>query len=273
MATWRVNDVVVVLNTEDVVPIHDTTGSWYCINTALTTMHDLVQRLRYTNGNHILAITPYNAQVRLLLALRDDATEKALQSGNRKIAKELTKVMILTVDSSMGKDRHVVVLDSVGCDQGFFWRQPRTLVAGTRTRTCFVFIGPTYLYTSTKKIAMDNRLKDMLYEWGQARVIVPIQRHERDTFEQYHDVQVALGLVSLDATPKILTDLRLAPLAAALTPEEYSEVEEDGVFNEQIQQHLDMIREQHQQLLSASGVGRSVPPHLRRRFGQRLKQE
>ena len=57
--------------------------------------------------------------------------------------------MIITVDSPMGKNHPHVGLDTIGNDKGFFWRQPRTLVAGTRARYSFVFVGPTYDYTSS----------------------------------------------------------------------------------------------------------------------------
>lgn len=49
----------------------------------------------------------------------------------------------------MGKNHPHVGLDTIGNDKGFFWRQPRTLVAGTRARYSFVFVGPTYDYTSS----------------------------------------------------------------------------------------------------------------------------
>lgn len=236
---WGIRNVIVAVNVKDVTPCADSTGSYYCIQTALTAMHDLTSRLRQQLGHQILVITPYNAQVRLLLALRDAAVQKALQAGDRKLAKELTKVMIITVDSSMGKDRHVTILDTVGHDKGFFWRQPRTLVAGTRAKTSLVFIGPTYDYTASSHIDAKNRLKNAIYQWGSGKdkKITSVEKHQLGRFEQYHSVQVAFNLTSNEETARA-PNPRSAPLGADLTAAEYSDDEDDALFYRDLSEQM-----------------------------------
>ncbi|KAL6709590.1 hypothetical protein ACN47E_001525 [Coniothyrium glycines] len=190
---WRTNSVIVVLNTEDVAPLKDISRSWYCFATAITTIHNLIQRLMYLSSDSIMILAPYNAQIRVLLTLRKGAIKTANAVNDRKLAKELNEVMIITVDSSIGKDRPYVILDTVGRDRGFLWRQPRTLVAGTRARTGFTFVGPTYPYTSSEHIEPDNRLKQMLFSWGSKKYIVTIPKIKLASFEQYHDVQRTLN--------------------------------------------------------------------------------
>ncbi|KAL1603739.1 hypothetical protein SLS60_005329 [Paraconiothyrium brasiliense] len=235
---WGIRNVIAVLNTEDVVPLRDPTGSYYCVNTALTTMHDLLHRLRHISGDHVLVITPYNAQVRVLLAFQSAAVSNAIRAGENRLAKQISKVAILTVDSAMGKDAPFVILDTVGHDKGFFWRQPRTIVAGTRARNGLTIVGPTYVYTSSKNIDSSNRLKEMLHQWGpQRNVIVTVAKHKIATFEQYLQVQKALDISIADiGTPT--RDLRFAPLAIALQPEDYSDEEESVNYNEALQARL-----------------------------------
>ncbi|OAG08871.1 uncharacterized protein CC84DRAFT_1215334 [Paraphaeosphaeria sporulosa] len=64
-----IRSTIVVLNIEDVAPTRDATGSCYCVETSLTTMHDLINRLRHVSGDDIMIVTPYNARVRLLGAM------------------------------------------------------------------------------------------------------------------------------------------------------------------------------------------------------------
>lgn len=190
---WGKESVVVVVNTKDAKAHCDRTGSWYCSTTAIIAMHDIVSRVRCVSGDDIMVITPYKAQLRVLLALRDEAVHDALARRWTGLAEQLTRVMIITVDSSMGKDRHHVVLDTVGHDSGFLWQQPRSLVAGTRARTSFTFIGPTLPFTSPFRSAKD-RLRNMLCEWGREGLIVTVERYDMHRFEQYPSVLRAMEL-------------------------------------------------------------------------------
>jgi hypothetical protein len=186
MRIWGVRNVIVVLNTRDAAPLRDATGSYYCVDTGLATMHDLIQRLRHVSGSDMLVITPYNAQVRLLMAFQAAAVSNALRAGQDRLAQEISKVAVLTVDSAMGKDTHFVILDTVGPDKGFFWRQPRTIVAGTRARSSLTIVGPIYTYTSSDSIDQKNRLKKCLYKWGRmGNHVVTLPKHKLARFEQY----------------------------------------------------------------------------------------
>lgn len=187
---WGKSSVIVVVNTENATAQRDTNGSWYSIQTALTTMHDVAQRLQDIPGENIMVITPYNTQLSLLMALRDTAQRNAVAVGNATLTDELSRIMIITVDSSMGKDREHVVFDTVGHADGFLWRQPRTLVAGTRAWSSFIFIGPTYNYSSGSQ--GKDRLKSMLYVWNSEGLIARLSDTKLSTFEQYKTVQTRL---------------------------------------------------------------------------------
>jgi hypothetical protein len=194
---WGVRHAIVVVNTNMVTsPMKDATGSSYCWDTALVSAHDFVERAREIPGQRIMVITPYNAQVILLIALREAAVANALLAGNKGYAKEITKILILTVDSSMGKDASHVILDTVGYDKGFFCRQPRTLVAGTRARSSLTFVGPTLLFSSSKFIDTQNRLKEALHQWGSERAfITTVNEQKMASSEQYPQVQQTLNIL------------------------------------------------------------------------------
>jgi hypothetical protein len=187
MAIWKVSSPIVVINTTTARPNQDITQSWYCIETAITTMHDLTRRLTHIPGKHVMVITPYNAQLRLLNAMRDKAVRKA--SYEPDLAKQLLDVMIITVDSSMGKERHHVILDTVGNPDGFLWRESRSLVAGTRARTSFVFIGPA---SCLSKAQSKNRLIEQLFIWAKQKLIVTLECKDLDKYEQYIEAQSVL---------------------------------------------------------------------------------
>ena len=50
-------------------------------------MHDMVQRLQYVRSEDVMIIVPYNAQLYLLLALRDGAYRNALDRASSSLAR------------------------------------------------------------------------------------------------------------------------------------------------------------------------------------------
>ncbi|CAA9958805.1 hypothetical protein PTMSG1_02340 [Pyrenophora teres f. maculata] len=147
---WGRKSVFVVVNTEHAVATRETSGSWYNVVTAIATMHDMIDRLRTIDGDDLLFITAYNGQLRLLRTFRDTAVRNALAVDDKKLAKQLTKVMMITIDSSMGKDRQHVIMDS----------------------------------------GQKDPLKEMLYRWNKDGLIVTLDRISTASFEQYRDAQV-----------------------------------------------------------------------------------
>jgi hypothetical protein len=243
---WGIYNPIVVINvayTTGATAMRDATGSWYCVATAVTTMHDMTSRLRHVSGNQLLVITPYNAQVRVLQAFQSAAVMNAMRAGDLKLAKEISKVPILTVDSSMGKDAQFVILDTVNQDRGFFWQQPRTLVAGTRARTGFAFVGSTYHLTSSKYIPYDNRLKEALHQWGPQGIVTTVSEQKLATFEQYLHVQQALSIAAVDATQ--IRDFQRAPLGATLKASDYSDDEDEDEENwkQSLELRVKLLRE------------------------------
>ncbi|KAL6169668.1 hypothetical protein ACJQWK_04672, partial [Exserohilum turcicum] len=190
---WGKKSTIVVVDTPTADTRRDATGSWYCIDTALVTIHDVVNRVLLTQGGNVLVITPYNAQLRLLNTLRDGAIRDAKMSGKERLAFELSRVSMLTVDASMGKDRHHVVLDTVGNADGFLWLQPRMLVAGTRARSSLVFVGPASHY-SVSKSGINRHLMDCLREWADNRLMVTLDQNQMNKLEQYPSIQNAMQI-------------------------------------------------------------------------------
>ncbi|KAE8851918.1 hypothetical protein PTNB73_00937 [Pyrenophora teres f. teres] len=226
---WGKKSVVVVVNTEHAVATQESSGSWYSVVTAIATMHDMVNRLKTIDGDDVLVITPYNGQLRLLQTFRDTAVRNALAAHDKKLAKQLTKVMMITIDSSMGKDREHVIMDSVGNAEGFLWQRPRTLVAGTRARSSFIFIGPTFHYTHSAKGPKD-RLKEMLYRWGKDGLIVTLDRISIASLEQYRDTQVALSVAIKEDAFKAPHNYRQAALGPELTEADYTDEEDSDTI-------------------------------------------
>jgi hypothetical protein len=105
----------------------------------------------------------------------------------------------------------------------------KDITNGTRARSGFVVIGPIYLFTIPGVIDSNNRFKKILFEWSRQGNMTDVPKHQPDTFERYQNTQMALGLISETGTA---CDLRLAPVAAALKAEEYSDDEGDAVYYE-----------------------------------------
>ncbi|KAF2013988.1 hypothetical protein BU24DRAFT_483871 [Aaosphaeria arxii CBS 175.79] len=112
------------------------TGSWYCEASANAVIHDILHRLKETPGDCIGYETPYRAQLTLMKRKIEDLVSHKRRSGEHSLANELSKVLLSTVDSFMGAERPIVLLDVVIV--GHIMDLPRTIVAATRAKDGFV---------------------------------------------------------------------------------------------------------------------------------------
>lgn len=60
----------------------------------------------------------------------------------------------------MGDDADYVILDKLANEQGLFWRQRRTLIAGTRARSSFIMVGFDKHFPLSKFIDSKTRLQE-----------------------------------------------------------------------------------------------------------------
>lgn len=168
--TWDVDHPVVVVHVEDCV-VGDRAIK-YCSQTAQVTLKHLEVPCVKTDGSRIMVNTPYNAHEFLFVRMCDSRVLKATSQGKLKLAESLKKIEVMTIDSSMGQDRSLVIVDRAG-HQGCIMESPRTPVALTRAEVSMVMVltnlaltAPEVVVKAGKKHSLigsfDNRTKSSI---------------------------------------------------------------------------------------------------------------
>ncbi|KAL6158943.1 hypothetical protein ACJQWK_03369 [Exserohilum turcicum] len=151
-------------------------------------MKDAVERMKYIEGEKHAIITPYIAQVNLLLRQRDYAAQAAAAIRHEELAKQLMNIEITTIDCFMGKDKFSVTVDTTGVI-GHLFQHGRIVVAATRARVSKVFIGPTLEFTSpVSKLKADHPIAKVVRQLNKTKRIKAMSIGEIEALEQYHKV-------------------------------------------------------------------------------------
>jgi hypothetical protein len=210
-AVWQVSKPVVLVNIVKAMVQSTSTGSKFCMETAVAVMFSLLKRLRdlHMQGKDITIIYPYIAQGDLYAVLLRVEIKNAIAANNVALANELKAVQLSTIDSFMGLDCNHIFLDTVN-HPGFFFNPARFLVGCTRARVSME------IYIDTLKFTKDGTIKNShvfhqlvdLINKDQAVVRLPTSRQRQ--FEQYNAARAALGLALDASSNRILPALGMA---------------------------------------------------------------
>ncbi|KAH8710089.1 hypothetical protein GQ44DRAFT_731236 [Phaeosphaeriaceae sp. PMI808] len=184
-AIWNAAGAVLILNPGDC----DVQGrqSIYCLQTAVVTMHDVIERCRQMNGSFITIITPYLAQLFILRQMIEYATAKADRNRDTTLARSLSHVVTSTCDSYIGKENAYVILDTAGNPKGHLMEMGRFIVSFTRSRDGFTVVAPTKAFTSPlNSIGAKHPVREFI---NASKKIRTISTTEYRSFEQFAAVR------------------------------------------------------------------------------------
>lgn len=184
---WQKKEVVTFINVEDSAPAAHN-NSFLNVPMAITGLHHLERFLEYIEGEDVLYICAYNSQLDLVKSLATDLELRLREENKSVIANRLTKVWFLTVDSSMGRDRKHVIVDYSG-QMGFFFEDPRTLVALTRAIISCVIIGDLETCVLSSKLRDNHAFRGVLkLIIEEHNGLVQVNKNTRRTWRQYREV-------------------------------------------------------------------------------------
>jgi hypothetical protein len=184
---WGINHPIAIVNTTQCVVGGDKIK--YCVQTAQVAMKTLVEACGQLDGSRIAVITPYNAQKLLLQRMRASAIVRATAQGDAELAQRLKKADIMTIDSSMGKERSFIIVDTAA-HPGHILEQERTLVTLTRAKVAMVLILPIWEFTGVKS---KRSLVQIICQLHTAKKFVSVDQKARKRYEQYKEVAEAMG--------------------------------------------------------------------------------
>jgi hypothetical protein len=157
-------------------------------------------------------VTPYNAQKQLLLYALAKLHEEYPDSN-------FDKVLVDSVDKFQGSDKAIVIFDSVVThNMGFADNHCRLLVATTRARDGFVFIGRTASLVTQHGVSEIQKLynmaikRDIAYTLDRGhdamkhRHIQPRVRLTSGNVEELHNAPREDGATYEDATDSVMSD-------------------------------------------------------------------
>jgi hypothetical protein len=143
-------EVVIILDIEVSCPV-TANNSTLNIPTAVTGMHHLERFVEHVDGKDVMYICAYNAQLNIVKHMAEHLFQGLRQENKHALADRISCVEFMTIDSSTGKDRKHTIVNHSGSD-GFFFKDPRTLVALSRAKMSTLIVADLAQLASHGKV-------------------------------------------------------------------------------------------------------------------------